>query len=86
MCNLIIAKLVVKFIRQWLVDAPPNSLKDLNVNFKMKIMEEKIRVYFFAHNISRVKGVCWSFKMGIKTNDEWINYSYRYTQSKQQVG
>jgi hypothetical protein len=28
---------------------------------------------------------CWSFEMGIITNDKWVNYSYGPTQTKQQV-
>ncbi len=40
-------------------DAPPNSLKDLDVNLKVKIMEEKgIRVSFLACSTLGAKGVC----------------------------
>jgi hypothetical protein len=38
-------------------DAPPNSLKDLDVNLKVKIMEEK-RVSFLACSTLGAKGVC----------------------------
>jgi hypothetical protein len=31
------------------------------------------------------KGVCWSFKIGIKKGDKQINYSHGPAQTKQQV-
>jgi len=68
------------------IDAPPNSLKDSNVNLKMKIMKEGVGVWFFIHNTTRVKKVCWSSKIRTKMSDKWVNYSYRSMQIKQQVG
>jgi hypothetical protein len=47
---------------------------------------EGIGVRSLVGNILGVKGVCWSFRMGIKTNDKQVNYSHRPTQTKQQVG
>jgi len=66
------------------VDAPLNSLKDSNVNPKVKTTkEEKIRAHYLVCSTFRVKGVCWSSKMGIRTNDKHVNYSYQFTQTKQ---
>jgi len=31
-------------------------------------------------------GLCWSSEMGAQMSDEWVNYSHRPTQTKQQVG
>jgi len=57
------------------------------VNPKVKITEEeRVGVRSLTRNISGVRGVCWSCKMGIKTNDKWFNYSYEPAQIKQQVG
>jgi hypothetical protein len=52
-------------------DTPQNSLKDSNANLKVKTMiEERVRVRSLTCNTSRVKGACWSFGMGIRTNDK----------------
>jgi len=65
------------------IDAPPNSLKDSNVNLKVKTTEEKgIEVHSLAHNTSRVRGACWNFEMGTKMSDKRVNYSYGPTQTK----
>jgi hypothetical protein len=37
-------------------DAPPHSLKDLNVNPKMKTTEKGVGVCSLTHNTSGVKG------------------------------
>ncbi len=34
---------------------------------------------------SEGRGACWNFRMGIKTNDKWVNYSHKPAQTKQQV-
>jgi hypothetical protein len=66
---------------------PPNSLKDLNVNPKLKITKEKqIGVHSLTCNILRVKRPCWNFEMGSSMNDKRVDYSYGPTQAKQQVG
>jgi hypothetical protein len=53
----------------------------------MKTMkEEKIRARYFVCSTFRVKGVCWSSGMGIRTSDKHVDYSYQFTQTKQQVG
>jgi len=53
----------------------------------MKTLEEKgIRVHSLTRNTSKVKGVCWSFGMRIRTNDKQVNYSHGLAQTKQQVG
>jgi hypothetical protein len=67
-------------------DAPPNSLKDSNVNPKVKIIKERVWVHFLACSISGVRRACWSFRMGTRTSDKWVNCSYGPTQTKQQVG
>jgi len=48
--------------------------------------EEKIGVHSLARNILGVKGVCWSFGMGTRMCDKWVNYSCQFAQTKQQVG
>jgi len=54
---------------------------------KVKTMEKKeVGAHSLVHNTSRVIRACWSFRMGIKTNDKCVNYSYQYVQTKQQVG
>jgi hypothetical protein len=68
-------------------DAPPNSLKDSNVNLKMETMEEKrVRVHSLACSISKVKMACQNFGIGTRTNDKRVNYSYQHAPTKQQVG
>jgi hypothetical protein len=53
----------------------------------MKIMKEgKIRVHSLIHNILGVRGACWGSEMGTKTSDRWVNYSYGFVQTKEQVG
>jgi hypothetical protein len=39
-------------------DTPPNSLKDSNVNLKMKTIEKRIGVHFLAYNTLGVRGAC----------------------------
>jgi hypothetical protein len=51
----------------------------------MKTMKEGITVCSFVCNNSKIKRVCWSSKMGNKTSGKWVNYSYGYAQTKQQV-
>ncbi len=52
-------------------DAPTNSLKDSNVNPKVKtIGKKRIKVRSLVHNTSGVKGVCWSSRMGTRTNSQ----------------
>lgn len=49
-------------------------------------MEEGIGARSITRNISGVRGACWSSRiMGTRTNDKRINYSYQFTQAKQQV-
>jgi hypothetical protein len=41
------------------------------MNLKVKTTEEeKVGVRSLAYNISRVRGMCWTFEMGIKVNDK----------------
>jgi hypothetical protein len=54
------------------VDAPPNSLMDSTANPKVKTTKGK-----------GVGGACWSFRMGIRKNDKWVNYSHESIQTKQ---
>ncbi len=52
-------------------NAPPNSLKDSNASPKVKTMEEEgVGVHSLTCNTSRVRGVCWSFRMGTRTNSQ----------------
>jgi len=67
-------------------DAPPNSSKNSNASSKLKIVKEGVGIRSLAHNISGVRGPCWSFRMGTKTNDKQVNYSHGLPQTKQQVG
>jgi hypothetical protein len=65
---------------------PQNSLKDSNVSPQMKIIEEeRVGARSLARNILGVRGACWSFGMGTKKSDKHVNYSYQYTQTKQQI-
>jgi len=69
----------------------PKSLKDSNASSKMKTTEEKIERCSLTRNISRVRGrggrgACWSFEMGTRMNDKWVNYSHGPAQTKQQIG
>jgi len=65
---------------------PPNSLKNSNVNPKMKTIKEIVGACSLAHNTLGVKRACWSFRMGTKKSDKHVNYSYQSSQTKQQVG
>jgi hypothetical protein len=52
----------------------------------MKTMkEEEVGARSLAHNIFGVKGACWNSRMGIRTNDKHVNYSYQFAQTKQQI-
>ncbi len=52
-------------------DTPPKTLKNSNVNPKMKtIEEERIGVCSFIRNIFKVKRACWSFKMKTTNSDK----------------
>ncbi len=44
----------------------------------MKEEEEKVEACFLTHNISEVKKACQNFRMGIKTSDKHVDYSYQY--------
>jgi hypothetical protein len=68
------------------VDTPPNSLKDSNVSPKVKTTKEGIGAHSLTRNTSRVRRVCWSYEIGIRTSDKCVNYSYQFAQTKQQVG
>ncbi len=52
----------------------------------MKRTEGGVAVHSFTCITSRVRGVCWSSKIGIRMSDKWVNYSYGLAQTKQQVG
>jgi hypothetical protein len=66
-----------------LMDTTPKSLKDSNVNLEVKIGEEEIiGVRSLTCGTLGVKRLCWSSKMRTKKNDKWVNYSYRYAQTK----
>jgi len=62
-------------------------LKDSNAHPKMETTEgTRVGVCSLACSISRVRGACWSFKMGIMTSDKQVNYLYELAKTKQQVG
>jgi len=66
---------------------PPNSLKDSNASFKMKTIEgERVGAHSLVHSISGVRKACWSFRIKTRLSDKHVNYSYQFTQTKQQVG
>ncbi len=48
--------------------------------------EEKVGAHSITCNIFGVRRMCWSFRMGIRTNDKCVNYSYQFLETKQQVG
>jgi hypothetical protein len=57
-------------------DALSNSLTN-STSPKVKMVEEKkVGVHSLACCTSRVRRACWSFEMGIKTNDKRVNYSH----------
>jgi hypothetical protein len=53
---------------------------------RWKQQKKKVRVCSLTRNISRVRGACWSFRMGSRTSGELVNYSHKPTQTKEQVG
>jgi hypothetical protein len=58
------------------IDAPLNFSIDSNASPKVKTTKEKnIGARSLVHSTSGVEG-CWSFGMGTRTNDKWINYSH----------
>jgi len=53
----------------------------------MKTTEEKgVGVGFLVRTTLKVGRACWSSKMGTRTNNKQVSYSYGPTQTKQQVG
>ncbi len=46
--------------------APPNSLKDSNVNSKMKTMEGVKGMYFNSQHFRWGRGACYSFGWGLE--------------------
>jgi hypothetical protein len=52
-----------------------NSLKDSNANPKMKTTKEGVGARSLAHNTFKVRGACWSFRMGTRMSDKHVNYS-----------
>ncbi len=64
-------------------DAPLNSLKDSNASPKVKITKKEIGAHSLVCSTSRVRGACWSSRMGTGTNDKCVNYSYQFAQTKQ---
>jgi hypothetical protein len=69
------------------IDTPPNSSIDSTTSPKVKTTKG-IRSWGMLPNSYHFGGrkACWSFEMGIKTNDKWVNYSHGLAQTKQQVG
>jgi hypothetical protein len=57
---------------------------------KCKSQNENIKRKSWARslicNTSRVRRVCWTFKMETRMSDKQVNYSYGFTQTEQQVG
>jgi hypothetical protein len=48
-------------------------------------MEEGVVLFSLTYSTSGVTWACWNSRMGTKTNDKWVNYSYGPTQIKRQV-
>jgi len=69
------------FLETTPTNAPSHSLKDSNVNSKVK-SEERVRVHSLINNTPKVKRACWSSGMGTRMSDKWINYSHKLTQAK----
>jgi hypothetical protein len=40
---------------------------------------KRVGVRSLTHNILRVRGACWNFRMGTRTRDKWVNYSHKPT-------
>jgi hypothetical protein len=73
--------LILFFVIDMMDDAPQNSLKNSNVSLKVKIVGKKgVRVRSLTRNTSGVKRASWSYGMGIRMSDKWVNYSYGPTQ------
>jgi hypothetical protein len=63
-----------KVVMRRQIDAPPNFLKDSNVNLKVKTTEEeKVGIRSLVCSTPRIKGTCWSSKMGSKMSDKQVN-------------
>jgi hypothetical protein len=57
--------------RNIISNTPSNFLKNSNVNPKVKITkEEGIEIHSLICNTTGVKGVCWSSRMGTRTNSQ----------------
>jgi len=70
-----------------IVDAPLSSLMDSTMSPKVKTTEgEKVEACYLVSNIPRIRGVCWSSKMGTRKIGKQVNYSHEPAQTKQQVG
>jgi hypothetical protein len=67
-------------------DLPPSSLIDSTMSPKWKQWKDKELGMFPGSQHFKDRGVCWSSKMGTRTNDKRINYSHEPAQTKQQVG
>jgi len=65
------------------VNAPPHTLKDSNVNSKVKTTKARIGGMFPSLQHFESRGACCSSGMGTKTNDKWVNYSHEHTHPKQ---
>jgi hypothetical protein len=53
----------------------------------MKTMEKnKIGAHSLTCSTFEVRRACWSSRMKTRMSDKQINYSYRFAQTKQQVG
>jgi len=56
-----------------ITDAPPNFLKNSNASLKVETLKEGVGVRSLARNTWGVRGVCWSFGMGIMMSGKWVN-------------
>jgi hypothetical protein len=52
----------------------------------VKTTKKRIDAHPLIHNIFEVKWMCWSFGIENRMSDKWVNYSYGFAQTKQQVG
>jgi hypothetical protein len=67
-------------------DAPPNSLINSIASPKVKIVKDKELRHVLWLATLWGRGAYWSFKMGIRTSNEQVNYSHEPAQTKRQIG
>jgi hypothetical protein len=64
----------------------PQIFERLKCKFQNENIGKGVGVRSFTRNILGVEGARWSFRMGIRMNKKWVNYSYGFAKIKQQIG